>query len=540
MPEPETAKYHFGPLERRGLIGLLRPGQVCILVTAVVGFVGILSVVPTLAGAAAGLLVLVAAGLAGFVPVGGRTLDEWAGPWLRHQWREATGRNVEVGLAAGVGFQADALPFQPPADLAGIEILSVVHEGVRIGVAKDGRLGGYTMAFDTKGPTFMLRDRQEHDALVAGWGALLSALCVDGSPITRLQAIEETMPDGGHDLASYAERIRDPDLAPDSPIAQNYATLLASSAPASQRHRVLVVVRVDGPPAASVVREMGVARVGALVGGVAGAAGLAALSWPVAALALVGVGATAALWAARVGGAADRRDREACEALVGEVATLERGLEGCDVREVRPLGPRELAGEFRRLYDPDIDAEARAGDEAGVNPANLGPVSAVAGWSWAQTDSGLHRVWRVREFPRRPVHADWQHPLVLGTSVRRRLSYVFQPVPMIQALRRAEYDVTHDETAERASEAKGFRTTSRRRRQIESAQTREDELSAGHGLMRYAVYVSATVDADDHEALKAASKEITTAAARALCDVSPEYGAQARALTFTLPLARGL
>ena len=69
--------YTFGPLERRGLLGPVRAGQAALLAAAGAAAIAVLDVSPSATGALVATGAVIAALAASFVPVGGRTLQEW-------------------------------------------------------------------------------------------------------------------------------------------------------------------------------------------------------------------------------------------------------------------------------------------------------------------------------------------------------------------------------------------------------------------------------------------------------------------------------
>src|SRR6266498_2576294 len=77
MHSPSEVRYRFGPLERRGLIGSLGPGQLLILAAAVLLTIVLVQALKSGAGLALGMVVLSGGALASFVPYQGRTLNEW-------------------------------------------------------------------------------------------------------------------------------------------------------------------------------------------------------------------------------------------------------------------------------------------------------------------------------------------------------------------------------------------------------------------------------------------------------------------------------
>src|SRR6266508_6776053 len=95
MSASESQRYRFGPLERRGLIGSLRPTQVVVVAASLT--VGVI-LMRTLAGGAGVVSALGLALLAlafCFWPISGRSAEAWLPIVSRHAARRARGRQVQ-------------------------------------------------------------------------------------------------------------------------------------------------------------------------------------------------------------------------------------------------------------------------------------------------------------------------------------------------------------------------------------------------------------------------------------------------------------
>src|SRR5919109_2604082 len=118
MPETETRRYRFGPLERRGLIGSLRATQVIPMAVSLAAAVVLMRTLPSGAGllAAFGLVLAVAAIC--FWPMNGRTAEAWLPIVAAHTRRRASGRHRHTSMAptAGVRVGESARP-EPVVDL---------------------------------------------------------------------------------------------------------------------------------------------------------------------------------------------------------------------------------------------------------------------------------------------------------------------------------------------------------------------------------------------------------------------------------------
>ena len=149
MNAGEYQRYRFGPLERRGLIGSLRPVQVIVIAFSLTLRVILMRVLSSGAGVVAALaLVLVAAAFC-FWPVGGRSADAWLPVIARHATATALGRHVRRSPApnAGARLTADGRP-EPIASLPEVgrdlELLAAPFHGEPVGVLKDRRTRSYS------------------------------------------------------------------------------------------------------------------------------------------------------------------------------------------------------------------------------------------------------------------------------------------------------------------------------------------------------------------------------------------------------------
>src|SRR5690348_7486657 len=82
----EARAYRFGPLERRGVAGGLRLGQVLWLAAAGAAAVAAARVLANASGLLIGAGLIGSAAIVSFAPIGGRTPEEWlpiVADWLR-------------------------------------------------------------------------------------------------------------------------------------------------------------------------------------------------------------------------------------------------------------------------------------------------------------------------------------------------------------------------------------------------------------------------------------------------------------------------
>ncbi|HEV8053834.1 MAG TPA: hypothetical protein VGP30_03295, partial [Candidatus Limnocylindrales bacterium] len=103
MSTGEHRRYRFGPLERRGLIGSLRPSQVFIIAASLTGAVILMRSLSSGTGVAAALALVLASVVFCFWPISGRSAEEWLPIVGRHAARRFRGRHVQLSPAPQAG-----------------------------------------------------------------------------------------------------------------------------------------------------------------------------------------------------------------------------------------------------------------------------------------------------------------------------------------------------------------------------------------------------------------------------------------------------
>jgi hypothetical protein len=493
-------RYRFGPLEQRTVIGPLRAGQVAILALAAVVGLGSLYAFRTFAGMLVALLVLSLASAAIFLPVVGRSVEEWAPValrWLLRSHRSGTGYRSSAP-AAGVTVGEDGAPAYelslPPA-LEGVDLLSVPYGAEEVGVVRDRREGTYTAAIAVRAGAFALRDAAEQERALDAWGGVLASCARDASPIRRLQWLERTVPGQGDDLASYMQEKRDRAVPLDSSLVRSYIELLESAAPVTQEHEVLLCLQIDQRRGGREIRRLG-------------------------------------------GG-----EQGACDLLLREAEALAQRLASAEITVFGLLRARQYAEVVRDAFDPfgrQGRARAALGDPAreGVDPALLGPLAEEMSWSAYRTDSAQHCTYWVSSWPRSDVGPTFLAPLLMQGTALRSVSVTIEPIPYSTAMRKAEMAQTAEVAEEMARQRQGFMTTARIRRRQQAASRREEELADGHAQLRVASFITAYDETA--ELLERTKSEVEHGAQLARLELQPLYGEQDAGFANTLPLCRGL
>jgi len=249
----ERTRYHFGPLERRGLIAGWRGGQIAAVAAGLAVAVAALHSRPTPATVVVAL-VSVAGGVAlASWPISGRTGEEWLptiARWSstglagarRHRSAGPTGGH-SLALAATTGKGSGHRP--RPGPFGEIALLDVPDRGGggSLGVIHDVRARTYTAVLSIRGHSFALLGPAEQGRRVGGWSAVLASLARERSVVHRLQWIASALPDDGRAVRGYlAERAV---LDGDSPARRSYDTLLAAGGADTCRHEVLLAVQIS-------------------------------------------------------------------------------------------------------------------------------------------------------------------------------------------------------------------------------------------------------------------------------------------------------
>lgn len=297
------------------------------------------------------------------------------------------------------------------------------------------------------------------------------------------------MPDSGHALEEWWDRHGDQQ----APYASAYQELVRDAGPAATRHEAFVAVSVDAHRMRRAIRQAG--------GGPEGAT----------------------------------------KVLLAQLSWIRQALVRAEIEVVGEVGPRDLCRLVRTQFDPaatsTVDQTPGRRTEA-RQLVSAGPMASEATWSRYRTDSGIHAVYWIAEWPSIPVEAAWFYPLLGLGGVRRTVSVTAHPIPPSRSMR----DVRSQRVAKRADDAQR-----RRFGQVETAQDdaevadldrRERELVRGHTEYRFTGWVTVTADSED--ALEAACAAVEQAAVRSALDLRRVYGEVDQAfLVGSLPLNEG-
>jgi hypothetical protein len=144
----------------------------------------------------------------------------------------------------------------------------------------------------------------------------------------------------------------------------------------------------------------------------------------------------------------------------------------------------------------------------------------------------------LAEWPRSAVYPTFLAPLILTPGVQRRLTLLYEPIPMRRAMRdirMAKAELVSDAvTKSKMGQVAAISDAA----EMRDVQDREAEMYAGHGDMGYAGLLSVTAPTLDE--LTVAVGVIRQAAIQAGCEARVLAGQQPQAfIAAALPLTKG-
>jgi hypothetical protein len=363
-------------------------------------------------------------------------------------------------------------------------VLRMLTTNSGIGLVHDPRRRRLIAVAKIEGPAHLLQNSDEQDRRVTAYGQLIAGLC-QSNRIARAQILERTLPDPGDELTAWAKQRH---VDPSTSAGAIYTDLLKQAAPAAARHETLFSFAINLDAVSREVRKHG--------GGI--------------------LGATAVLES---------------EARAFQTALAAAGVAGVW------LSAKELAMSLRVAFDPA--ATRTIPSSAAMEAADAGPLAVDESWDQLRTDSSLHRVYVVTEWPRVRAAPSFLGPLLLRPGIRRTFSLVLQPIPMAKALRDARRHQVERVTDRMTRSRIGQLETEEDRQLDADVAQRERDLAAGHGDVRWLGLV--VVSGDTEEALDDACMEIEIAATQSFIDVRRLVGQQLDGfMAAALPFGIGL
>jgi hypothetical protein len=444
-----------------------------------------------------------------FTRFGGRTVDEWAVSAISSALVRARGQHRFAGG-----------PFVPPSDLEEgglnatqkqdlnlpgildpLRVLSApAARGRDLAIVQHPLDGTWTAVARIVCPGIGLADSGRQYQRVAGWGALLAGLCTD-SPVIRVQALQRLVPESGAALRSWHEaHVMDkrsvPELAHDVTMELLHQSTLVTNRREAYLAFTMDARRVRGQIRAAGGGETGTARV-----------------------------------------------------MIRYLQGLAHAMACADLQIEDWLSARDLAEVLRTAFDPhsqpvlaDRRAEARSrpgtAAEAGTNLRNAGPVYAETRPGSYAHDGAVSVTYWVQEWPSE-AWCTGLGPLLSDSGSRRSLSLVYEPLAPRVAERAVMRERTARHVAVRMRQRTGQIIPEHERVASMRAQRQDAERAAGHGLVRFAGYVTVTVN--DEQELADACAALEADAAQARVEIRRMWFAQDSGFAMgALPLGFGL
>ena len=479
-----TPTYVFGRRDRGGMLLGFRASQLALLalgtVAVLIGFLG--------DAERGGLIGLALFGLAAFIavfPIQGRPAVDWVRPLSNYAIQRVTGTGRYLGGPRALHRSRFVPALQLPGRARQLRVYDAygAHGKVALLKLKDR----WTVVVEVRCPNYVLADRASQERRVASWGALLAQCGQEASRICGLQWLERTIPDSGRGLREWWDKAGRPSAA----YAATYRKLIDQAGPTATRHEIYLAVSFDTRRIRRLIRQAG--------GGPEGAATV----------------------------------------VRAELAWIRQALARADLEVTEELGADALARLVRTQFDPTAVLSAGHTADPPLPGVAAGPMAAEAGWSRYRTDSGLHAVYWIAEWPSIPVEAAWCYPLLALSGVRRTVSVCAIPIAPSRSMR----EIRGHRVAKRADEAQRRRLgqieTAQDDEETDSLERRERELVRGHTEYRFTGWV--TVTAETPETLDAACALVEQAAIRSALVVRRVYGEVDQAfLAAALPLNEGV
>ena len=510
--------YRFAPHPSGGFILGLRIPQVVILVAG--GGLALSALhAGALAGLALALLILAGAAALALIPLRGQTLEQWTPIVARYALGRIDGsarfraQRGQLGhLVMLPSGRLDPRPPTPgearPAELADLELLEVAlarYDQAPLGVVKDRHARTYTATVRVSGRAFALLAPEEREARLEEYGAVLAALARDDSAIRRVSWIERTLPADADALGNYLLEAKRIDATLEDPPDEllSYLQLIGRAGDVAEEHELLFSLQIDAhrPAARRAITRCGGGDLGALA------------------------------------------------VLAGETGQLIELLDEAGITVTGLLTRAGVAAALRGGYDPwgarqrQRQLEHTPRSDPGIAAHTAFPAARDEQWGHLRADGALHCTLWAAEWPRIDVRALFLQPLLMDTRCVRSVAMVMELVGPGRAARHAERQATEAATEQSLRARVGQRTSQRQAQRDSAAEQRERELAEGHAAIRYAAYITVSVRDSGPEAveeIESAVARVELEAKRAPLRLERMWGQQAEALTYSLPLARGL
>lgn len=237
----------------------------------------------------------------------------------------------------------------------------------------------------------------------------------------------------------------------------------------------------------------------------------------------------------------DERAERIVSALNKQLRQVESFMREGGIEVDGRLRRAEIAEMMQEALDPTqaLGLATRTGrlEDKLLKDQRCGPIQTELKWAALRIDGGWHRSYRVTEWPRVPVRANWMPRLLSRSHAARTFSVVFETTSGAKSQAAVDRQLTKLETDARlAGELKRRVKESSHRARAEILQ-RDEELAAGFPEVR--LFGVVTISAPDEPTLLKACEEFESAASTAMLVVAPCDGEHDLGWAASLPLCVG-
>jgi hypothetical protein len=428
--------------------------------------------------------------------LGGEDVIDLLAPVARFSFRRLSHQHRFVApLVPATGLPGSAVP---PA-FAGLALFDIdpmaalSRAGSRVGVVHDRGDGTVSLTLRVHGDGFLVAAPDEQDYRLSAWGQALAQFCREGHPVVRVAWSHWLAPAGIEEHRAWLEQsYRD---EPNEQMRAAYDEVLSIAGRSATRSEVLVTISVAQARTKLLPHHDGDRLLGAI-----------------------------------------ERLLEEADLFAGQ---LQRG--GLVVS--RPLPAGALARTLRDRLDPSamrrLDLRGRSlGELSGIVTADNGfPLVTEESRTTMRTDDAFHRTYRIAEWPRVGVRADWMAGFLCMPDVVRACTVIFLPESRRVARRHANALATKVGATIDEKQDHGRRVGAEERRAQAAVDALDEELESGAGMELFVGLVDVT--AGSEESLEAGCEQILQAAANAHLELRRLDFRHGEALVCALPLGRG-
>ncbi|MGW7514252.1 SCO6880 family protein [Streptomyces sp. NPDC054796] len=238
--------------------------------------------------------------------------------------------------------------------------------------------------------------------------------------------------------------------------------------------------------------------------------------------------------AARPG--ASRRSAEDMALHIGtRLPGLTAGLSMTGAGTAVPMTATELTEAIRVAYDPTVAPlveEARATGGTGLTWDQAGPMAAREAWDHYRHDGAFSMTWAMTEAPQGEVFSNVLTNLVQPNRdiARKRVTLLYRPHTPAEGARVVQQDYKNALFSAQQSQIGQARDDA----EVTAARRTTEEQAQGHGVIRFGLLITATVNSQAE--LPEAAAAVDNLAPAARIAVRPVYGSQAAAFAAALPL----